>query len=286
MRGAVEGNVTLPEVLELLSNMLTKQTLNHEHHDTQVTVHECVSHSIHVRNSHTDVFARSGVDAAVQRTHHWSPLLKESAFVTTQRDRERHVYDTAKDRHIEPWLENMIRFGLVPFVKDESVAGNLTAGVVSVDEIVYHLMVSSLLSLNRDFCQDVRLDPGITVRVGRRPPPPGHGHAYNVTIESPYVARFQFELSSTASTLNEVWRLTSRSWGGTLISPRFSSMQKVNQNESADISPGDTIYISTSPQIGFVLYSPKAAAVTKPPRASEGEEELPDEHRCIICLVR
>ncbi|KAF4735373.1 hypothetical protein FOZ62_020980, partial [Perkinsus olseni] len=84
-----------------------------------VTVHECVSHSIHVRNSHTDVFARSGVDAAVQRTHHWSPLLKESAFVTTQRDRERHVYDTAKDRHVEPWLENMIRFGLVPFVKDE-----------------------------------------------------------------------------------------------------------------------------------------------------------------------
>ncbi|KAF4721936.1 hypothetical protein FOZ62_002925, partial [Perkinsus olseni] len=111
MRGAVESNVTLPEVLELLSNMLTKQTLNHEHHDTQVTVHECVAHSIHVRNSHTDVFARSGVDAAVQRTHHWSPLLK--------RDRERHVYDTAKDRHIEPWLENMIRFGLVPFVEDD-----------------------------------------------------------------------------------------------------------------------------------------------------------------------
>ncbi|KAF4732061.1 hypothetical protein FOZ62_029902 [Perkinsus olseni] len=161
---------------------------------------------------------------------------------------------------------------------------NLSARVVSVDEIVYHLMVSSLLSLNRDFCQDVRLDPGTTVRVGRRPPPPGHVHAYNVTIESPYVARFQFELSSTASALNEVWRLTSRSWGGTLISPRFSSMRKVNQNESADISPGDTIYISTSPQIGFVLYSPKAAAVTKPPRAAEGEEELPDEHCCIICL--
>ncbi|KAF4720743.1 hypothetical protein FOZ63_027259 [Perkinsus olseni] len=144
-------------------------------------------------------------------------------------------------------------------------------------------MVSSLLSLNRDFCQDVRLDPGTTVRVGRRPPPPGHGHAYNVTIESPYVARFQFELSSTASTLNEVWRLTSRSWGGTLISPRFSTMRKVNQNESADISPGDTIYISTSPQIGFVLYSPKAAAVTNPPRAAEGED-LSDEHCCIICL--
>ncbi|KAF4668536.1 hypothetical protein FOL47_002955 [Perkinsus chesapeaki] len=115
MRGAVQNNVTLPEVLELLSNMLTKQTLNHEHHDTQVTVHECVSHSIHVRNAHTDVFARSGMDAAVQRTHHWSPLLKESAFVTTQRDRERHVYDTAKDRHVEPWVETLIRFGLVPF---------------------------------------------------------------------------------------------------------------------------------------------------------------------------
>ncbi|KAF4735260.1 hypothetical protein FOZ63_013988, partial [Perkinsus olseni] len=108
---------------------------------------------------------------------------------------------------------------------------NLTARVVSVDEIVYHLMVSSLLSLNRDFCQDVQLDPGTTVRVGRRPPPPGHGHAYNV---DPWQSRI----------IPEVWRLTSRSWGGTLISPRFSSMRKVNQNESTDISPGDTIYIS------------------------------------------
>ncbi|KAF4739553.1 hypothetical protein FOZ62_018828, partial [Perkinsus olseni] len=139
-----------------------------------------------------------------------------------------------------------------------------------VDEIVYHLMVSSLLSLNRDFCQDVQLDPGTTVRVGRRPPPPGHGHAYNV---DPWQSRI----------IPEVWRLTSRSWGGTLISPRFSSMRKVNQNESTDISPGDTIYISTSPQIGFVLYSPKAAAVTKPPRAAEGED-LTDDHCCIICL--
>lgn len=81
----------------MLSNMLTKQTINHEHHDTQVggglgfdpgtcrflqvTIHECVSRSIHVRNSHTDVFARSGVDAAVQRTHHWSPLLKVSCLI-------------------------------------------------------------------------------------------------------------------------------------------------------------------------------------------------------------
>ncbi|KAF4653313.1 hypothetical protein FOZ61_009068, partial [Perkinsus olseni] len=41
-----------------------------------------------------------------------------------------------------------------------------------------------------------------------------------------------------------------------------------------------------SPQIGFVLYSPKAATVTKLPRASEGEEELTDEHCCIIRLAR
>ncbi|KAF4698684.1 hypothetical protein FOZ62_032230, partial [Perkinsus olseni] len=54
------------------------------------------------------------------------------------------------------------------------------------------------------------------------------------------------------------------------------------------LHPGVDMHIinrsPASPQIGFVLYSPKAAAVTKLPRASDGEEELTDEHCCIICL--
>ncbi|KAF4727589.1 hypothetical protein FOZ62_030245 [Perkinsus olseni] len=54
------------------------------------------------------------------------------------------------------------------------------------------------------------------------------------------------------------------------------------------LHPGVDMHIinhsPASPQIGFVLYSPKAAAVTNPPREGDGEEELPDEHCCIICL--
>jgi hypothetical protein len=48
-----------------------------------------------------------------QATHHWSPLLYASDFVTTERDRERAIYDFPKDRHIFPWVEVNARFGLI-----------------------------------------------------------------------------------------------------------------------------------------------------------------------------
>jgi hypothetical protein len=51
----------------------------------------------------------------IQRKHHWSPLSDEVEFVQTQRDIERALFDCAKDRHVFPWVDVNVRFGLIKY---------------------------------------------------------------------------------------------------------------------------------------------------------------------------
>lgn len=111
MRGIVEPD-TLPEALEMLANVLSKQ-IGHTNHDTQVQVDEAVGHSVWLKNDHTRLLEASDMGGMVQRTHHWSPLLKDTEFVTTKRDIDRGVYDFPKDRHVFPWVETNVRFGKI-----------------------------------------------------------------------------------------------------------------------------------------------------------------------------
>lgn len=111
MRGIVEPE-TLPEALEMLCNVLSKQ-IGHTNHDTQVLVEEALGHSVFIRNDHTPVLAACDMGGLVQRTHHWSPLLKDTESLTTQRDIDQAIYDFPKDRHIFPWIEVNARFGKI-----------------------------------------------------------------------------------------------------------------------------------------------------------------------------
>ena len=111
MRGVVEPE-TLPETLEFLSNVLTKQTES-ALHDTQVTVEDAVAHPRWVKTPQTEALAACDIGCMVQRTHHWSPIRKVVAFVTTERDEELAIFHTPKDRHVFPWLEACARFGAI-----------------------------------------------------------------------------------------------------------------------------------------------------------------------------
>jgi len=111
LRGIVEPE-TLPEALDLLASALTAQ-LPDPRHDTQVQVEEAVGHFTYVRNPWADVLRRMDLGARIQATHHWSPLLQETAFLTTDRDRERCIYDVPKDRHVFPWVDLLARFGFI-----------------------------------------------------------------------------------------------------------------------------------------------------------------------------
>jgi hypothetical protein len=111
VRGVVEPE-TLPEALEWLANVLTKQTGTSEH-DTQVVASEAIGSPLRVRNEAASALERCDMGCMVQRTHHWSPLLKEVEFVMTERDRRLAVYDVPKDRHVEPWVEVNARFGRI-----------------------------------------------------------------------------------------------------------------------------------------------------------------------------
>ncbi|MBI4700775.1 MAG: hypothetical protein HY744_06365 [Deltaproteobacteria bacterium] len=122
VRGIVERE-NLPEALELLSNVLTKQ-LGSADHDTQVEVHEAVGHSVLIDNPNARVLERCDMGALVQRCHHWSPLVRETEFVTTERDRRQHIYDLPKDRHVFPWIDVCARFGLIePVPADRATIG-------------------------------------------------------------------------------------------------------------------------------------------------------------------
>ncbi len=111
MRGVVEPE-TLPEALEWLANVLSRQ-VEHDHHDTQVTIRDAQGHSILAKTPQLELLEACDMGCMVQRTHHWSPLRKDTEFVTTDRDRERAIYEVPKDRHVFPWLDVNARFGRI-----------------------------------------------------------------------------------------------------------------------------------------------------------------------------
>ena len=111
LRG-VCGSQEPPESLEFLSNMLLLQTGDRAH-DTQVLAREAVGHPCAVDNVNAKRLKACDMGGLLQTTHHWSPLLHETKVVETKRDQDRCVYLSPKDRHVFPWIDNLIRFGTI-----------------------------------------------------------------------------------------------------------------------------------------------------------------------------
>ncbi len=111
MRGVVREPY-LPEALEWLSHVLTVQ-IEHPDHDTQVAVDEGIGHPVHVSNAWARRMEACAIPSRPQATHHWSPLLYATEFITTERDLQRCIYDYPKDRHIFPWVELNARLGII-----------------------------------------------------------------------------------------------------------------------------------------------------------------------------
>ena len=117
IRGVLEHHTT-PESLDMLSNMLTKQS-GSALHDSQVHVYDAVGHPIYFKNRNGRILKNTDMGGAVQRTHHWSPLCEEVEYVRTDRDVEQGVFDCAKDRHIFPFCDVNARFGIIQYVDEK-----------------------------------------------------------------------------------------------------------------------------------------------------------------------
>ena len=135
LRGVLEEHTT-PESLEMLSNMLSKQS-GSELQDSQVHVFDAVGYPVYHNNRNGKVLERCNIgEGAIQRTHHWSPLSEEVEFVATPRDAEMASFDCAKDRHLFPWVDVNVRFGFIKYSKSadgneyhqESTAGDVYHG--------------------------------------------------------------------------------------------------------------------------------------------------------------
>ena len=65
MRGVLEDHTT-PESLEMLSNVLTKQS-GSALHDTQVHVYDCVGHPTYTKNRNAHILKNCDMGGAIQR---------------------------------------------------------------------------------------------------------------------------------------------------------------------------------------------------------------------------
>jgi hypothetical protein len=79
--------------------------------------------------------------AAIQRTHHWSPLNEEVEFLATPRDAEMATFECAKDRHVFPWVEVNARFGFIKYSKSQEVKNGLSTQQQEEEE--EHLLQSN-----------------------------------------------------------------------------------------------------------------------------------------------
>jgi hypothetical protein len=111
--GSTDENLS-PACLQYLSSQMDRQLPADDRlHDTQVSCSDSVGHCTDVDNANNEMMKLFDFVKFTQRTHHWSPLLKEAEFVETEEDRENHRFDFPKDRHIFPWLEVSARFGII-----------------------------------------------------------------------------------------------------------------------------------------------------------------------------
>ena len=118
MRGVLESHTT-PEALEMISHLLTKQS-GSALHDSQVHVYDAVAYPVYCSNRNGRLLKNCAVgDAAIQRTHHWSPLSDEVDFMQTQRDVAQGSFECAKDRHVFPWVDVNVRFGFIKYLCEE-----------------------------------------------------------------------------------------------------------------------------------------------------------------------
>jgi hypothetical protein len=128
VRGVLEDH-TRPECLEMMSNLLTKQSVSSEH-DSQVHVFDAVGYPVYQNNRNGQILRKCAVgDGAIQRTHHWSPLCEEVKFLKTKKDIDLGIFDCAKDRHVFPWVDVNARFGIIQYTTTDS-------GVDSTDKSV------------------------------------------------------------------------------------------------------------------------------------------------------
>jgi len=118
LKGVMEPHTT-PESLEMISHLLTKQSIS-SRHDSQVHVFDAVGYPLYFNNRNATVLKKCAIgEGAVQRTHHWSPLSDEVEFLCTQRDLTNGVFDCAKDRHVFPWVDVNARFGFIKYKNTE-----------------------------------------------------------------------------------------------------------------------------------------------------------------------
>ena len=81
--------------------------------DTQVAMEDAEGKAGRVVNDHTLSLERCCIGSMAQTAHHWEPLTREIADLTTASDRVRAVYEGPKDRLVFPWIEVNARFGLI-----------------------------------------------------------------------------------------------------------------------------------------------------------------------------
>ncbi|MBK8482095.1 MAG: hypothetical protein IPL40_13160 [Proteobacteria bacterium] len=109
---ALTTTAWLPDALVYTHHVLNELSGGAEQ-DSQVLTADAVAAATRVSNQATVAFARSDRASLPQATHHWTPVGPQVAYLTTERDRARAVYDHPVEQLVWPWVETLARFGLI-----------------------------------------------------------------------------------------------------------------------------------------------------------------------------
>lgn len=112
--GACDAKTT-PDFLRVVSAQLSQLTGGLPFsHDSQIEARYALAKcAVPTTNTAVGCIEECSVNTPIQRTHHWSPLYKESAMVFTRNDKSLGIFDIPKHRHIEPWIDCLLRFGII-----------------------------------------------------------------------------------------------------------------------------------------------------------------------------
>ena len=88
--------------------------------DSQVGVDCAHAYPVYFRNASNERLRREAIPSCTLKTHHWSPIVEECAFLTTEQDIRDAVYQVPKDMHIVPAIEALMLFGRIKYKTTEN----------------------------------------------------------------------------------------------------------------------------------------------------------------------
>ncbi|MBQ9243100.1 MAG: hypothetical protein IJ165_07710 [Proteobacteria bacterium] len=117
MQGIIDQYI--PETLIYMTTHFKAQT-DQVPSDSQVGIDCAHAYPVYYRNASNERLRREAIHTCTLKTHHWSPIVEEAAFLETEQDVRDGVYQVPKDMQILPAIEALLLFGRIKYKSSDT----------------------------------------------------------------------------------------------------------------------------------------------------------------------